>query len=209
MRNTSTAGLLCFVGAVIGALGGIVTGFIPPAVSPDLYSYPYTPTGFLVAQFVFMINHVLLLVGMLGLAYSGVVGSGLFGRVGVWISIVGMAALALCEIGAMTLATSPYPGPGTGFMEAAYGVSTILIGAGLTVSGVAVARTGEWRGWRRYATLACGVAVFAIVLPGVFGPFLAGRLALTAWMLMFAALGWALYTHARTPEAKPAPATTG
>ena len=51
-------------------------------ISPDLYSYPFTPTGFLVAQFVFMSNHVLLLVGILGLARSGVAGTGLLGRVG-------------------------------------------------------------------------------------------------------------------------------
>jgi len=48
--------------------------------------------------------------------------------------------------------------------------------------------------------LVCGVAVFVVVIPGVFGPFLAGRLVLVAWMLMFAALGVALSAHlARRP----------
>jgi hypothetical protein len=69
----------------------VVTAFIPPAVSFDRFSYPYTPTGFLLAQFVFTSNHVLLLVGILGLARSGAAGSGLLGRVGLWISLVGMA----------------------------------------------------------------------------------------------------------------------
>ncbi|MDQ3398372.1 MAG: hypothetical protein M3511_11515, partial [Deinococcota bacterium] len=64
-------------------------------------------------------------------------------------------------------------------------------------------------GWHRFIPLICGVAVFVIVIPGVFGPFLAGRLVLAAWMLMFAALGWALYTQARVPAVKPAPATAG
>jgi hypothetical protein len=48
MKNTSTAGsslvktagLLCLADALIGAIGGIFTAFIPPAVSPDWYSYP-------------------------------------------------------------------------------------------------------------------------------------------------------------------------
>lgn len=66
-----TAGLLCLVGAVIGVISALVTAFIPPAVSFDRFSYPYTPTGFLLAQFIFMFNHVLLLVGILGLARSG------------------------------------------------------------------------------------------------------------------------------------------
>ena len=36
-----------------------------------------------------------------------------------------------------------------------------------------------------------------------------GRLVLVVWMLMFAALSWALYTRARIPEVEPAPATAG
>jgi hypothetical protein len=208
MKNTSTAGssfvktagLLCLVGAVIGVISGLVTAFIPPAVSSDWYSYPYTPTGFLVAQVVFILNHVLLLVGILGLARSGAAGTGLLGRVGLWISVLGMATLTVCEVGAMTLATSPYPSPRTDFMDMSYGVASILIGLGLVLAGVAVARAGEWTGWHRFVALICGVAVFVIVIPGVFGPFLAGRLALVVWMLMFAALGWALYTRARIPE---------
>jgi hypothetical protein len=212
MKNTSTAGssfvktagLLCLVGAVIGVISGLVTAFIPPAVSSDWYSYPYTPTGFLVAQVVFILNHVLLLVGILGLARSGAAGTGLLGRVGLWISVLGMATLTVCEVGAMTLATSPYPSPRTDFMDMSFGVASILIGLGLVLAGVAVARAGEWTGWHRFVALICGVAVFVIVIPGVFGPFLAGRLALVVWMLMFAALGWALYTRARIPEVERA-----
>ncbi len=204
-----TAGLLCLVGAVIDVISALVTAFIPPAVSFDRFSYPYTPTGFLLAQLVFMSNHVLLLVGILGLARSGAAGTGLLGRVGVWISLVGMAALTLCEVWAMTFATSPYPGPGTDVLHTSYGAASILIGVGLVLAGVAVARAGEWTGWRRFVPLICGVAVFVIVIPGVFGPFLAGRLVLAIWMLMFAALGWALYTRARVSEAEPVPDAAG
>jgi hypothetical protein len=215
MKNTSTvgssfvkmAGLLCLVGAIIGLVSALVTAFIPPAVSLDRFSYPYTTTGFLFAHFVFMSNHVLLLVGILGLAQSGAAGSSLLGRVGLWISLVGMATLTLCEVWAMTFATSSYPGPGTDVLDTSFGVASILIGIGLILAGVAVARAGEWTGWRRFVALICGVAVFVIVIPGVFGPFLAGRLVLAVWMLMFAALGWALYTRTRVPEVGHAPAT--
>jgi hypothetical protein len=168
VNNSSTAGssfvkaagLLCLVGAVIGAISGIVTAFIPPAVSSDWYSCPYTPTGFRVAELVFILNHVLLLVGILGLIRSGVAGRGLLGRVGLWISVVGMAALTLCEVGAMTLATSPYPSPETGTLDVSFGVASILIGVGLTLAGFAVIRAGEWTGWHRFVALICGVAVF-------------------------------------------------
>ena len=217
MRNISTAGfsfvktagLLCLVGAVIGVISGIITAFIPPAVSSDWYSYPYTPRGFRVTELVFILNHVLLLVGILGLARTGAAGTGLFGRVGLWISVVGMATLTLCEVGAMTLATSPYPSPRTDFMDTSFGVASILIGVGLVLAGVAVARVGEWGGWHRFVALNCGVAVFVIVIPGVFGSLLAGRLVLAVWMLMFAALGLALCSQARIHEVERAPATAG
>ena len=217
MKNTSTAGssfvktagLLCLVGAFIGLTSAIVTAFIPPAVSSDWYSYPYTPTGFRVAQFVFILNHVLLLVGILGLARSGAAGTGLLGRVGLWISVVGMATLTLCEVGALTLATSPYPSPRTDFMDMSFGVASILIGIGLVLAGVAVVRAREWTGWHRFVAFICGVAVFVIVIPGVFGSFLSGRLVLAVWMLMFAALGWALYTRSRISEVERTPVTAG
>jgi hypothetical protein len=90
-------------------------------------------------------------------------------------------------------------------MDMAYGVASILIGVGLTLAGLAVVGAGEWAGWRRFVTLVCGVAVFVIVIPGVFGPFLAGRMALVVWMLMFSALGWALYTQTRVPVVEPEP----
>ena len=217
MKDTSTAGssfvktagLLCLVGAVIGVISGLVTAFIPPAVTSDWYSYPYTPTGFRVAELVFILNHVLLLVGILGLARSGAAGTGLLGRVGLWISVLGIATLTLCEVGAITLATSPYPSPRTDFIDMAYGVASILIGVGLVLAGVAVVRASVRAGWHRFVALVCGVSVFVIVIPGVFGSFLAGRLAITVWMLMFVALGWALYTQARISKVERAPATAG
>lgn len=202
----STAGLLCFWGALLGALGGVVLAVMPPAVSPDRFSYPFAAGGFLVAQSVFVLNHVLLLAGILGLAGSGAPGNGRFARSGPLIAGVGWVALTLCEVRAMTLVTSPYPSPETDVLDMGYGVATILIGLGLVLAGIAVLRARVWAGWHRFITLACGVAVFVIVIPGVFGPFLAGRIVLTVWMLMLAAMGWALHTEARQ-LARAAPAT--
>ncbi|HCT77920.1 MAG TPA: hypothetical protein DGG94_16505 [Micromonosporaceae bacterium] len=186
------AGMLCLVGAVIGAIGGLVTAFYPAAVASTQFSYPFTPTGYIVAELSFALNHVLLLIGLLGVSRSGAAGTGLIGRSGLWIAVGGMAVLTICELRAMTLANSAYPAPETDLLDMGYGAATILIGIGLTMAGIAVARARIWTGWARFVLLACGVAVFVVVLPGVFGPFLAGRLVLVTWMLMFAALGLAL-----------------
>lgn len=196
--SVRTIGQLSIVAALIGAVGGVVTGLIPAAVDPSQYSYPYTPTGFLVAEIVFALNHALLLVGMLGLGRSGAMGDRPLGHIGVWISVVGWGLLTLCEVGSMTLANSAVPTPRTDALGMGYGVATVLTGVGLILAGVAVARQGAWTGWARFVTLACGIAVFIIVIPGVIGPFLSGRLALTVWMLMLGALGLALVRSTQT-----------
>ncbi len=196
-----TAGLLCVLGAVIGAAGGLVTAFLPPAVTEDQFSYPFTPVGFFVAESSFLLNHLLLLVGLIGLGRSGAAGVGRLGRYGVGTAVAGMALLSLCEVRAMTLVNATWPSPQTDLLDMGYGVATIAIGVGLILAGIAVLRTGRWSGWPKYITLACGLAVFLMVLPGVFGPFLVGRLVLTAWMLMFAALGVALLRTQRSVKA--------
>jgi len=40
--------------------------------------------------------------------------------------------------------------------------------------------------------LAIGIATFTVVIPGMFGGFVIARLAIGAWLLLFAALGWSL-----------------
>ncbi len=199
------AGLLCLVGAVIGVIGGLVAAFIPPVVSPEWYRYPYAPAGYVAAQLVYLLNHVLLLVGMLGLARSGLAGSGVLGRIGLWLSIVGMAALSVCEIAALAFVDSLYPGPGTATMDAAFGIASIMIGIGMTMAGIAVVRAGRSQGWRRYVILACGAAVFVIVVPGLMGSFLMARLAIVLWMMVFGAFGWALYMPVSEAESRSAP----
>lgn len=186
------AARLCLIGAVIGVVSALVTGFVPPAVADDRYSYPYTPKGFVVAQLVFLLNHVLLLVGILGLSRSGAAGPGRLGRSGLRIAVAGMGLLSLCEIRALTLLNVGYPSPPTDFLDIFFGVASMMIGAGLVLAGVSVARAGRWTGWRRFTPLACGVAVFVIVMPAIFGPFLAGRLAIGTWMLLFVALALAM-----------------
>jgi hypothetical protein len=40
--SVRTIGQLSIVAALMGAVGGVVTGFTPAAVDPNQYSYPYT-----------------------------------------------------------------------------------------------------------------------------------------------------------------------
>lgn len=193
------AARLCLIGAVVGVVSALVTGFVPPAVADDRYSYPYTPKGFVVAQLVFLSNHVLLLIGILGLARSGAAGPGGLGRSGLRIAVAGMGLLSLCEVRALTLLNVGFPSPPTDFLDIFFGIASMMIGAGLVMAGVSVARAGRWTGWHRFTPLACGAAVFVIVMPALFGPFLAGRLAIGTWMLLFAALAVAMRAETTGP----------
>lgn len=185
-------GLLCLTGAIIGVVSALVTAFIPAAVSFDRYSYPYTPSGFVVAQLVFLLNHLLLLAGIIGLARSGAAGRSVVGRVGSGIAAAGMALLSLCEVRALTLLNVAYPSPPTNLLDVFFGIASMLIGLGLVIAGVAVVRTRTWTGWQRFTPLACGAAVFVILMPALFGGFLVARLGIGFWMLLFGGLGWAL-----------------
>lgn len=185
-------GRLCLAGAVIGVISALVTAFIPPAVSLDRFSYPYTPSGFVAAQIVFLLNHLLLLGGIIGLARSGAMGGSTPGRVGSGIAAAGMVILSLCEIRALTLLNVAYPSPPTDVLDVFFGIASMLIGLGLVLAGVAVVRAKRWTGWQRFTPFACGAAVFVILMPALFGGFLAGRLAIGFWMVLFGSLGWSL-----------------
>jgi hypothetical protein len=190
-RPAPVGGWICIAGAAIGIASGLYTGFISPRVGTDRYSYPYAPTGYVVSQVVFALNHVMLLAGIVALVRVAPA-SGRSWRAGIRITVAGLVLLTACELWGLAYTHSATAATGPGVLGAAYGVATLLIGAGLILIGAAVIRERQWRGWRRVTPLIGGIAVFVIVLPGVFGPFLAGRLAITAWMFFWAVLGVAL-----------------
>jgi len=74
-----------------------------------------------------------------------------------------------------------------------YGIPTILIGAGLIVAGVTAMRAEpalRRDPWLPGLVLATGVYVFVALTPSLMGSFVAARLGIIGWMLLFAALGW-------------------
>jgi hypothetical protein len=193
-----TAGLLCIAGALLGVVGGVVTAFITPGVPPTQYSYPFVPEALVLASIAYAVNHVLLLIGVLGVISAGAVGDRRWGRAGLWTAVVGWAALTLCEFGSIALADFARPTNQTNLLEAGYGVATFLIGVGLIIGGVAVVRAGVWSGWARWVALACGAGVFVLTIPGIMtDERVVMSLAIGAWMAMFVALGAALVRHRR------------
>lgn len=190
------AGLIGLVTGLLGALSALVLLVWPPQVAEHLVSYPFTTNGFYAVQAWFFVHHFGLVLVLVALAGSGTATSR-SARTGAWSAVVGMVLLTFAELLAMRYATWDDDTANAGLMGSTYGVAVTVIGLGLLVAGVGVLRAGVWSAWRRWAPLAIGVAAFAVVTPGMFGGFVIARLAIGFWMLLFGALGWALYVESR------------
>lgn len=186
-RQSPLAGQLCLWMGLLGAISGLVLAAVPPSVSPDRYSYPLDAGAWRAAQLWFGVQHLGLLAGLLALGRSGAAGSGRLASSGHLLSVGGLGLLTLTEFAAIGAATAPTTGAWADAMNTLYGVSTLGTGLGLLLLGTAVVRAGRWSGWARWLPLALGVWVFVPLTPALVLSFLGARLAISGWMLLFAA----------------------
>lgn len=191
----SRAGGVCLAAGILGAASGIFLAVYPGQVSEDMFSYPLTADGFTVIQIWFFVQHLGLAAGIAALTGAAVMAQGCSARWGTRLAVSGMTLLAVTELVAITARDSTYPGDGTGLLDVLYGVSSVAAGVGLILAGLAVRRQGRWTGWRGVVVLVAGIFVFVPMMPALVGPFVLARLAITVWMLLFASLGYALWTQ--------------
>jgi hypothetical protein len=197
-RRVSTFGWLCMIAGLLGAASGIYLLAVSPAVGDDQWSYPLTPTGFTWIQVWFAVQHVGLVLGLLAVWSSGVVGRSGLGRTGHVLAVGGMVGLALTELVAIAARNDDMDTTRVAVLGAVYGVVSIASGIGLVLEGVAAMREGVWKGWQRWLLLVTGVWVFVPMMPALALSFVGARLAIAGWMLLFAALGWALVQSSNT-----------
>ncbi len=189
----SRAGVVCLAAGLLGAVSGIFLAVFPAQVSEHMFSYPLTARGFTLIQIWFFVHHLGLLAGIVALTRAEAMAEGRSARWGIGLAASGMALLAVTELIAITARNSTYPSDGTARLDVLYGVSSLMVGVGMILAGIAVRRSGRWTGWRGLVVLVAGIFVFVPMMPALMGPFVLARLAITAWMLVFAALGYALW----------------
>ena len=190
-----TFGRLCLWAGILGAVSGVYLAVVPPAVGPERFSYPLDTTGHQAIQLWFAVQHLGLILGLAALPASGALGAARYGRYGLAVALAGLVVLTGAELWAIALAGAAMDSPQLVPLNAAYGIASTLAGAGLVAAGIAAVRSGGWSGWPRYLPLALGVWVFVPMFPAMMGPFVAARLAITGWMLLFAFLGGVLARH--------------
>jgi hypothetical protein len=185
-------GVTTVVAAILGAASAIVIITWPDQVSDQHYSYPFNATSYAAAQSWFALQHLGLLAGLYGLARLAWSRSSRLTRAGLALTLVGMVGLTVCELFAISAAHALVDTSRANAVDNSYGVPMVAIGLGLVIAGLGLARRPVLAGAGRWLPLIMGGYVFVVMFPAVFGPLVAGRIAIGVWMLMFAALGASL-----------------
>jgi hypothetical protein len=212
-QHLRVLGWVGLVGSLLGTgLAGVVLGW-PASVTTDRYSFPFSATAYVVAHVFFAVQHLTLLALVAGLAVRArhpqaasppprLLGGGLV------LTALGFLGLTACELFGVTAAHASATSAAATAVNNAYGVPMAVFGFGLLVAGVPAARRRVLPGRSRWLPLICGVYVFVVLFPAVFGPAVAGRLAIGAWQLLFAALGLTLVRLGTDPHGTGGPSMT-
>lgn len=185
-----TAGAVCLAAGLGGAVASIYLAMVSP-VGAENFTFPHGAPEFTGLQAVIALSRVGLTFGLLGLWWSGNGPLTSIARLGRYVALIMMAVLTVTEGLAITVPRSPLDGTPPAF-GVIYGAYTILLGIALLAEGLAVARAGAWQGWKRWLPLSLGVWLLLVVFPALALSFDAARWAMSAWLLLFALLGYVL-----------------
>jgi hypothetical protein len=196
------AALVGIVGAAATAIGGfVVQAFVQPSttVPQDMWSYPLTSSELVRNSVVYAVLHVLVFVGLLGFARSGLAGTGRAARIGLALAIAGTALLFASELASIPIRDQHADDTGAAVVGGMYGLASVLIAIGFVTAGITTVRARLWTGWRRWTPLAVGIWMGALIGLGTAGAIAAG---VAGYGLCSLALYVALYTQ-------PTPSPTG
>ncbi len=185
-----TAGAVCMAAGLLGSGASIYLASTSP-VSAEGFTFPHGARELTGLQVLIALSRVGLIFGLLGLWWSGTLPGTRIARFGRYVALGMMAVLTVTEGLAVTVPRTPLDGTPPAF-GVVYGVYTILLGVALLAAGFGVARSGVWRGWKRWLPLSLGVWLLFVVVPALALSFDAARWAMSSWMLLFALLGWVM-----------------
>jgi hypothetical protein len=107
--------------------------------------------------------HVLVILGLIGFARSGVTGAGRGARLGPALAIAGTALLAAGELASIPIRHAYTTDTSAWLVGLVYGLGCLLMAIGFLTAGAATLRARVWQGWSRFAPLAVGVVSCALV----------------------------------------------
>ena len=163
LRRAAIAGC---VGATATAIGGLVVqAAIQPSttVSDERWSYPWSSGSLVPVSILWASLHVLVFIGILGFARSGLAGESRGARFGVSLALAGTALLFVGELASIAVRDQQVDETGAEIVGAIFAVAIVLSAVGFLASGFATVRARLWRGWRRWAPLGVGVWTTALL----------------------------------------------
>lgn len=187
--TTRAPGTVTIVAGILGAASAIAIIVWPPEVSDNRFSYPFGTTTYSLAQSWFFLQHLGLLAGMYALTRLAWASATRLTRTGLVTGLIGMAGLAVCELFALTAAEATVDSRAATMVENSYSGPVIAIGFGWVLAGVGLFCRPILPGAGRWLPAVIGAFVFLVLMPALFGPMEAGRVAIGIWMLLFAWLG--------------------
>jgi hypothetical protein len=173
LGKVRTAGALC----AVGGAGWLVTGVLASAIGrPHTVAYALLQVPWIIVQ-------LLLLLGVVGLVFSGAV-SGWLGGIALGIALLGRVVFVLAEIHSSILVDD----------SILQQVGAVITAVGMTLVGIAVLRTRRWGGWQRFTPLLVGVYPFLVMFPFIIITDEPNILAIAGWGLPWFLLGYAIWT---------------
>jgi hypothetical protein len=184
-------GRWCLAAALVGVAQGAVVLAWPRQVGDGRFSYPFTATWFVIAQATFFLQHLPLALAVGALATVPAVRRHRTAYGALVVATVGLALLAVVELVAMSAATTANDSTLGTVVSSLYGLPVLMTGVGLLVAAVVLLRRHILGRRMPWTLLALGIFVFVGLGPAIStDSFVGGRLAIMAWMVLFAVLGW-------------------
>ncbi len=183
-------GRWCFVAGLIGVVQGAALLAWPHQVGDARFSFPLSSSWYVAAQATFFLQHLPLAAAVSALATMPVVRRDTPACRALLTASAGLALLAVMELVAMSAATTDDNSTLGTTISSLYSVPVLTAGIGLLVGGVVLFRDREIGRRLPSWLLALGGFVFVGLVPALAtSSFIAGRVAIMAWMALFAAFG--------------------
>jgi uncharacterized protein YhhL (DUF1145 family) len=199
-RIARAGGWAALAAGVFGTVAAVVLIFLPPAVPEDVFSYPLTAEGHLVAQVVFGVHHFVAAFALWAFWRAGLAGPGRFAAVSGIASAAIFALFGVWEVVVGAFGNEPVPSPTVDAIDSVYGVLSLLNAVALVVFGIAAARARVLGTVSRWIVFIFGAFLIVPGLPLLFVSFVAGRVVIAVWLLLLAWLGIAMLRWAAAEE---------
>lgn len=164
---------------------GVLYGGDPPPAS----------AAFIPSQLLWLLLQLLLLFGFFGLLWGRAVGNRLWGKLAFGLGVLGHLLFVVGEIHSLA----------SGTISDLLAVAALVSAIGILLTGVAVLRAKQWRGWARWLPLLTGLYPFLVMFPLIAITGDANIFAIGGWGLVRLVLGLAMRDQTATlPTATPA-----